>query len=124
MVKVIIEMDGKKVFEQESEFAHVLVGTRDEGDKGYNQISGLVGTIKNPAYFPGMAVKGMSQVMKEACEGDKKAYLLLLSSARMRLDEILEEEVASNGAAAKDALLAAIMTGLEKGDKNSDGGEH
>ena len=39
-------------------------------------------------------------------------------------DEILEAEVASNGAAAKDALLAAIMTGLEKGDKNSDGGEH
>lgn len=36
MVKVIIEMDGKKVFEQESEFAHVLVGTRDESDKGYN----------------------------------------------------------------------------------------
>ena len=121
MVKVIIEMDGKKVFEQESEFAHVLVGTRDESD---NQISGLVGTIKNPVYFPGMAVKGMSQVMKEACEGDKKAYLLLLSSARMRLDEILEAEVASNRAAAKDALLAAIMTGLEKGDKNSDGGEH
>ena len=119
MVKVIIEMDGKKVFEQESEFAHVLVGTRDESDKGYNQISGLVGTIKNPAYFPGMAVKGMSQVMKEACEGDKKAYLLLLSSARMRLDEILEAEVASNGAAAKDALLMAIEVGASREGKKS-----
>ena len=43
---MIIEMDGKKVFEEESEFAHVPVGTRDESDKGYNQISGLVGTIK------------------------------------------------------------------------------
>ena len=118
MVKVIIEMDGKKVFEQESEFAHVLVGTRDESDKGYNQISDLVGTIKNPVYFPGMAVKGMSQV-KEACEGDKKAYLLLLSSARMRLDEILEAEVASNGGAAKDALLAAIEVGASRGEKKS-----
>ena len=119
MVKVIIEMDGKKVFEQESEFAHVLVGTRDESDKGYNQISDLVGTIKNPVYFPGMAVKGMSQVMTEACEGDKKAYLLLLSSARMRLDEILEAEVASNGGAAKDALLAAIEVGASRGEKKS-----
>ena len=119
MVKVIIEMDGKKVFEQESEFAHVLVGTRDESDKGYNQISGLVGTVKNPVYFPGMAVKGMSQVMKEACEGDKKAYLLLLSSARMRLDEILEKESVENGTALKNVLMAAIKSDLNKGEQKN-----
>lgn len=33
MVKVIIELDGKKVFEKESEFAHILTGTYDESDK-------------------------------------------------------------------------------------------
>ena len=43
---------------------------------------------------------------------------------RMRLDEILEAEVASNIAAAKDALLAAIMVGLEEGEKKRDGREH
>ena len=39
-------------------------------------------------------------------------------------DEILEAEVASNIAAAKDALLAAIMVGLEEGEKKRDGREH
>ena len=119
MVKVIIELDGKKVFEKESEFAHILTGTYDESDKKYDRIAGLVGTIKDPVHFPGMAVAGMAQVMKEACEGDKKAYLLLLSSARMRLDEILEAEVASNGAAAKDALLTAIEVGASREGKKS-----
>ena len=119
MVKVIIELDGKKVFEKESEFAHILTGTYDESDEKYDRIAGLVGTIKDPVHFPGMAVTGMAQVMKEACEGDKKAYLLLLSSARMRLDEILEAEVANNGRAAKDALLAAIKVGASRGEKKS-----
>ena len=119
MVKVIIELDGKKVFEKESEFAHILTGTYDESDKKYDRIAGLVGTIKDPVHFPRMAVTGMSQVMKEACEGDEKAYLLLLSSARMRLDEILEAEVANNGGAAKDALLAAIEVGASREGKKS-----
>ena len=119
MVKVIIELDGKKVFEKESEFAHILTGTYDDSDKKYDRIAGLVGNIKDPVHFPGMAVAGMAQVMKEACEGDKKAYLLLLSSAWMRLDEILVAEVASNGAAAKDALLMAIEVGASREGKKS-----
>ena len=119
MVKVIIEMDGEKVFETESEFAHVLTGGYDKSDKSYNQNAGLVGTIKNPVHFPGMAVNAMAKVTKEACKGDKKAYLLMLSSARMKLDEILEAEISGNGAAAKDALLAAIEVGASRGEKKA-----
>ena len=41
MVKVTIEMDGKKVFERENEFIFFTVGSRDKEDKGWDADSGI-----------------------------------------------------------------------------------
>ena len=116
MVKVIIEMDGEKVFEQENEFIFFTVGSRDKEDKGWDTDSGIAGLSKDPSALPRMVVKGLADTMKQACGDNTAEYLALLAIANQRIDEILEKESAENGTALKNVLMAAIKSGSNKGE--------
>ena len=119
MVKVTIEMDGKKVFEQENEFIFFTVGSRDKEDKGWDADSGIAGLLKDPTALPGMVVKGLADTMKQACEDNITEYIALLAIANKRIDEILEKESVENGTALKSVLMAAIKSDLNKGEQKN-----
>lgn len=94
MVKVIIEMDGEKVFEQEREFVHFIMGTA-VGDGAYDAVGGLVGVPK-PGALPKIFADSYQNTVKELCGDEKKAYLSLLANLRREINKILDKEIAEN----------------------------
>ena len=94
MVKVTIEMDGEKVFEQEREFVHFIKGTAVENN-AYDVACGLVGMSK-PGALPKILADSCQGTVKELCGDEKKAYLSLLANLRREINKIFDEEIAEN----------------------------
>lgn len=94
MVKVIIELDGEKVFEQEREFVHFIMGTAVENN-AYDVAGDLVGRPK-PGALPKIFANSCQDSIKGLCGDEKKAYLSLLANLRGEINKILDKEIAEN----------------------------
>lgn len=116
MVKVTIEMDGEKVFEDEKEFVHFVMGTAEA--EAYDTVGGLIGSPA-PGALPSIIANSARKSVKELCGKDKKAYLILLAGTYREMDKILNQEIAESA----DAVGAIMVAAMDKFFKKEKGQE-